>query len=106
MGLAAPGRAVPDEENKMRGLVLAAALAAGVGFFGTAPVSAAPLNGSGLLTSDIADVVTQVQWHGPNRSHWRWGSRGRVWHDPGRSHWRWGSRPRCHWRGSSAWGPC
>ncbi|NVO14095.1 MAG: hypothetical protein HXX10_08670 [Rhodoplanes sp.] len=90
----------------MRGLVLAAALAAGVGVFGAAPVSAAPLNGAGLVTSDVAGVVTQVQWHGPNRSHWRWGSRGGAWHDPGRSHWRFGSRPRCHWRGSSAWGRC
>ncbi|RAI44256.1 hypothetical protein [Rhodoplanes roseus] len=88
----------------MRGLIVAAVLAAGLGLSGTS-VSAAPINGSGLLGVDAAVDVTQVQWHGPNRSHWRWGSRGYV-HGPNRSHWRWGSRPRCHWRGRSVWGRC
>jgi len=94
------------EETIMRGLILAAAVAAGIGLAGVAPASAAPLNGTGLLSAaEIHDAVAQAQWHGARRSHWRWGSRG-YWHGPNRSHWRWGSRPRCHWRGRSVWGRC
>ncbi|MDC7788728.1 hypothetical protein PQJ75_03160 [Rhodoplanes sp. TEM] len=91
----------------MRGLILAAAVAAGIGLAGVAPASAAPVGGAaGLLSAaEVHDAVVQAQWHGARRSHWRWGSRGYI-HGPNRSHWRWGSRPRCHWRGRSVWGRC
>ncbi|MFL9823289.1 hypothetical protein [Rhodoplanes sp. SY1] len=91
----------------MRGTILAAAAAVGIGLFGMAPASAAPATGaSGLLSAaEVQEAVIQAQWHYARRSHWRWGSRGYV-HGPNRSHWRWGSRPRCHWRGRSVWGRC
>lgn len=92
----------------MRGTILAAAAAVGIGLFGMAPASAAPATGASgpLSAAEVQDAVIQAQWHGAGRSHWRWGSRGYV-HGPNRSHWRWGSRGyvhgpnRSHWRWGS-----
>jgi hypothetical protein len=70
----------------MRAIILAAIVAAGIGFIGTSNVSAAPANGAAIGEgANHNSNVTQVQ-------HWRWGSRG-----------RWG---RCHYRRWSRWGRC
>ena len=77
----------------MRGIILAAIVAAGVGLVGTASVSAAPANGVTINDSaNINDSVVKVQ-------HWRWGSRGWRYR-----HWR-GGWYRCHYRHRS-WGRC
>jgi len=83
----------------MRGILMAALVAAGIGLAGTAGVSAAPINGA--VIGDAATTtspITTVQ-------HWRWGSGG-GWRRGG--HWRWGSRGvrRCHRPYSSGWRPC
>ena len=66
----------------MRGILLAMLVAAGIGFVGSAGVSAAPINGAAIGdAANTANTVEQVQ-------HWRWGS------DGGGGHWRWGSRGR------------
>ncbi len=71
----------------MRAIVLAAIVAAGIGFIGTSSVSAAPVNGVTINESaTVNDSVVKVQ-------HWRWGSR----------HWH---RYRCHYRSWSRWGRC
>src|ERR1041385_1102192 len=63
---------------RMRGILLAMLVAAGIGLAGSAGVSAAPTNGAAIgNAADETSQVTTVQ-------HWRWGSRG--------GHWRWGSR--------------
>jgi hypothetical protein len=73
----------------MRAIILAAIVAAGIGFIGTSYVSAAPANGVTINeTANVNDSVVKVQ-------HWRWGSRG--WRH---RHWR-----RCHYRYRS-WGRC
>jgi hypothetical protein len=106
-----PGRRSGNDEirrNAMREILLAMLVAAGIGLVGTAGVSAAPASGTAILDAvAVTDPVTQAQWwHGPRRSHWRWGSRGFV-HGPYRSHWRWGSRGgRCHIRFRSRWVRC
>ena len=66
----------------MRAIILAAIVAAGIGFIGTPGVSAAPANGVAIGENAAHNgIVTKVQ-------HWRWGSRGR---------WR------CHARRWSGW---
>src|SRR5256714_13680434 len=65
---------------RMRGILLAMLVAAGIGFVGSAGVSAAPINGAAIGdAATAASPVAQVQ-------HWRWGSGG------GGGHWGWGSR--------------
>ena len=94
----------------MRGILLAMLVAAGVGFIGTAGVSAAPINGAAIgNAADAASPVEQVQhWRwgsGGYGGHWRWGSRGGY-----GGHWRWGSRGPirrlCHRPYSSRMRPC
>jgi hypothetical protein len=56
----------------MRAIILAAIVAAGIGFIGTSNVSAAPANGVTINESATHNSnVTKVQ-------HWRWRS-GRRW---------------------------
>ena len=75
----------------MRGILLAMLVAAGIGFVGSAGVSAAPINGAVIGdAANAASPVEQVQ-------HWRWGSGGGY----GGGHWRWGSRGGGHWRWGS-----
>jgi hypothetical protein len=62
----------------MRTILLATLLAAGIGFLGASGASAAPANGVSIRDAVQLADVTQVGWHGPRRSHWRWGSR--RWH--------------------------
>lgn len=69
----------------MRTLILAAIVAAGIGFIGTSGASAAPASGVTINDSaTVANPIVKVQ-------HWRWRSR----------HWR-----RCHYRRWSRWGGC
>jgi hypothetical protein len=83
----------------MRSLVLAGAVAIGIGLLDMSGVSAAPANGIVIGNAVAADQLVQdVRWHG---RHWRWGSRGHHWRWGSRGHhWRWGSR-RGHWRWGS-----
>jgi hypothetical protein len=88
----------------MRGILLAMLLAAGIGFVGSAGVSAAPINGA--VIGDAADAASPVE----TVQHWRWGSRGYRgghyrWGSRG-GHYRWGSRGRGggHWRYGSRGG--
>jgi len=70
----------------MRAIILAAIVAAGVGFIGTSAVSAAPANGVTINeTANANTSIVKVQ-------HYRWRSR----------HWR----HRCHYRRWSRWGWC
>ncbi len=66
----------------MRAVLLAAIVAAGIGFIGASSASAAPANG--VTINEAATANTAVV-----KAHWR-----------GRSRWR-----RCHHRGWS-WGRC
>jgi hypothetical protein len=91
---------------RMRSILLAALVAAGVGLVGTAGVSAAPINGAaiGNAASDTSPVTTVQHWRwgSGGGGHWRWGSRGG-------GHWRWGSRGpgrRCHRPWNSRWWFC
>jgi hypothetical protein len=60
----------------MRTILLATLVAAGIGLLGASGASAAPVSGTSIRDAmQISDQVTQVGWHGPRRSHWRWGSR-------------------------------
>ncbi|HEY1310607.1 MAG TPA: hypothetical protein VGF02_06610 [Pseudolabrys sp.] len=68
----------------MRAVILAAVVAAGIGFIGTQTASAAPANG--VTINEAATVNTAVV----QKAHWR-----------GRSRW-WGRRG-CHWRWRSGW---
>jgi hypothetical protein len=70
----------------MRAIILAAIVAAGIGFIGTSVASAAPANG--VTISETATANTAVI-----KAHWR-----------GRSGWRRGWH-RCHYRYRS-WGRC
>ena len=71
----------------MRSIVLAAVVAAGVGFIGTSGASAAPANGVTINdTAHVNNSVVKVQ-------HYRWRSR----------HWR---HRNCHYRRWSRWGRC
>jgi hypothetical protein len=80
----------------MRSLVLAGAVAIGIGLLGISGSSAAPANGIVIGKAVAADQLVQdVRWR-----HWRWGSRGHHWRWGSRGHWRWGSR-RGHWRWGS-----
>ncbi|HEY7997292.1 MAG TPA: hypothetical protein VIE87_00565 [Pseudolabrys sp.] len=71
----------------MRAIILAAIVAAGIGFIGTQTASAAPANGVTIGdTANTNQPIVKVQ-------HWRWGSHGyRHYH-------------RCHYRYRS-WGRC
>jgi len=98
----------------MRGTLFAMLVAAGVGFAGTAGVSAAPINGA--VIGDAANAASPVE----TVQHWRWGSGGgygggyggghRRWGSGGGGHWRWGSRGPgrrlCHRPYSSRMRPC
>jgi hypothetical protein len=79
------------EEIRMRKVLLASLIAAGIGFVAAPAGQAAPVNNTVLKQLTDMDTVTQVGWHSRQRSHWRWGSRG-------------GSR--CHVRWRSYWGWC
>ncbi len=75
----------------MRAIILAALVAAGIGFVGASNVSAAPANGVAIGEGAAQNSnVTHVQ-------HWRWGSR--------RGGWRRGWN-RCHARQWSRWYRC
>src|SRR5437667_12827425 len=78
---------------RMRGILLAMLVAAGIGLVGSASVSAAPINGAAIGdAANAASSVEQVQ-------HWRCGSGGGGgW---GGGHGRWGSRGGGHWAGGS-----
>ncbi|MGH6683380.1 MAG: hypothetical protein ACRECA_05555 [Pseudolabrys sp.] len=67
----------------MRAIILAAIVAAGIGFIGTQTASAAPANG--VTINEAATANTAVV-----KAHWR--GRSRYWH-------------RCHYRYRS-WGRC
>jgi hypothetical protein len=72
----------------MRAILLAAIVAAGIGFIGTSTASAAPANGVTIgETANTNQSIVKVQ-------HWRWGSR----------RYHRGYR-RCHYRYRS-WGRC
>ena len=59
----------------MRGLVLAAVTAAGIGLLGLAGASAMPANGIAVGQAVAVDqMIEQVWWR--RRYHWRW----RRWH--------------------------
>src|SRR5256714_5376688 len=80
---------------RMRGILLAMLVAAGIGLVGSAGVSAAPINGAAINdAANAASPLEQVQ-------HWRWGSGGGGGYGGG--HWRWGSRGG-HWRFGSRGG--
>jgi hypothetical protein len=87
----------------MRGILLAALVAGGIGLAGTAGVSAAPINGAAIgNAASETSQVTKVQ-------HWRWGSGGHRRWGSGGGHWRWGSRGgprRCHRPWNSRWWFC
>ncbi len=69
----------------MRALILAAIVAAGIGFIGTSGASAAPASGATINGAATAhSAVVKAHWNG--RSRWR------RWH-------------RCHYAGRS-WGRC
>jgi hypothetical protein len=80
------------EEIRMRKVLLASLIAAGIGFVAAPAGQAAPVNNTVLKQLTDMDNVTQVGWHSRYRSHWRWGSRG------------YGGR-RCHvrWRSYMTW---
>jgi hypothetical protein len=67
------------EEKRMRKIVIATLIAAGIGFVGVSAGSAAPVNNTVLKqTATKSDATIQVQWwrhrhrcHGP-RSRWWW----------------------------------
>lgn len=70
----------------MRSIVIAAVIAAGLGFAGVTAASAVPANGTNIGQAAQHDTnITKVQ-------HWRWGSR-RSWR-------------RCHYRRWSRFGRC
>ena len=55
----------------MRGLVLAAVTAAGIGLLGLAGASAMPANGIAVGQAVAVDqMIEQVWWR--RRNHWRW----------------------------------
>jgi len=73
----------------MRKILIASLVAAGIGLVAGSAGQAAPVNNFTLkqVSEALNGQATQVGWHGPNRSHWRWGSRG----GGGRCHVRWRS---------------
>jgi hypothetical protein len=82
------------EEMRMRKLLIASLVAAGIGFIAAPAGQAAPVNNTVLKQLTDMDNVTQVGWHNRWRSHWRWGSRGGG-----------GGGARCHvrWRSWYRW---
>jgi hypothetical protein len=83
-----------QEEKRMRKIVIATLIAAGIGLVGVSAGSAAPANNTALKqAATVNSPMIHVQ-------HWRWGSR---WG----GHWRWGSRwhgrRRCHGPMSRWW---
>jgi hypothetical protein len=70
----------------MRAIILAAIVAAGIGFIGTQTASAAPANG--VTISEAASVNTVVV----QKAYWRG---RRWWRGGGGCHWRWRSGWRC-----------
>jgi hypothetical protein len=81
------------EEIRMRKVLLASLVAAGIGFIAAPAGQAAPANNTVLKQLTDMDNVTQVGWHSRYRSHWRWGSRG-------------GGGSRCHTKWNSSWHYC
>jgi len=73
----------------MRKILIASLVVAGLGFVGASATSAAPVNNTVLqqLTDTKSTVVTQVGWHNPWRSRWRW--RRHRWHCGYYSRWCW-----------------
>jgi hypothetical protein len=68
----------------MRAIILAAVVAAGIGFVGTQAASAAPANGVTIGESAAAsNAVVKAHWRGPSRyrhrCHYRFRSWGRCW---------------------------
>jgi hypothetical protein len=70
----------------MRAIILAAIVAAGIGFIGTQTASAAPANGVTINeTATTANAVVKAHWNGRSRwwrrgcHHRRWSSWGRCW---------------------------
>jgi hypothetical protein len=80
------------EEIRMRKVLIASLIAAGLGFIAAPAGQAAPVNNTVLKQLTDMDSVTQVGYHSSYRSHYRWGSRG-------------GGGRRCHvrWRSYSTW---
>jgi hypothetical protein len=97
--------------RRMRTILIAMLVAAGIGLAGTSGTSAAPASGATINDAEaIIDPVEQVQhWRWGSRGrggHWRWGSGGGHWRwGSGGGHWRWGSGGRRggHWRWGSRW---
>jgi len=98
--------------KRMRTILIAMFVAAGIGFVGTSGASAAPAIGAVIHdAAAVTDPVDQVQhwrwgsdghWRwGSRGGHWRWGSRGGHWRWGSHGHWRWGSHG--HWRWGSRW---
>jgi hypothetical protein len=70
----------------MRKILIASLIVAGIGFVGASATSAAPVNNTVLQQlTDMKSTVTQVGWHNPWRSRWRWGHR--HWHCGPYSRW-------------------
>ncbi len=71
----------------MRAIILAAIVAAGIGFIGTSNVSAAPASGAAIDQSAAATgTVIKAHWRGRSaywrnrhRCHYRYRSWGRCW---------------------------
>ncbi len=75
----------------MRKVLIASLVAAGIGFIVAPAGQAAPVNNTVLKQlTDMDNTTTQVGFHSPWRSHYRWGSRGggRC-HNRWTSHWHW-----------------
>jgi hypothetical protein len=83
------------EEMRMRKVLIASLVAAGIGFIAAPAGQAAPVNNTVFKQLTDMDNVTQVGWHNRWRSHWRWGSRGGG-----------GGGGRCHVRWRSWWRWC
>jgi len=78
------------EEMRMRNVLLASLVAAGIGLIAAPAGQAAPVHNTVLKQLTDMDNVTQVGYHSRYRSHWRWGSRG----GGARCHVRWTSYSR------------
>src|SRR5260370_23362633 len=83
----APGRRLTNKPRrvKMRSLVIAAAMALGLGLAGIQASSAAPVNGNAIHNAAHLNQGTDlVRWHW--RQHWGWRHRHWGWRH---HHWGW-----------------